>query len=67
MYVVRVYQGAVCFRKDTYYDWETAVMAFGAMPESVYTHIVLEILLEHFTETWVRLAPFPTKLKGEGR
>lgn len=64
MYVVRVFQGAVCFQKDTYYDWATAVCAFGDTPSNIYTHIVLEIYLDDFTETWVRLAPFPSKWKG---
>lgn len=64
MYVVRVYQGAVCFKKETYYDFDDAVMAFSCLLDNIFTHITLEIFREFSTETWIRTAPFPTHWEG---
>lgn len=62
LYVVRVFHGAVCFWKKTFDDWIDAVMCFDNYSESAYSHIVLELINDQFTETWIKLPPFPKNL-----
>lgn len=64
MYVVKVYRGAVVFWKNTYYDWAQAVMEFANYKGGFYTHIVLEVICDRFSETWIKLCPCPKLEEG---